>query len=345
MATYNRIFKAPDKIITTATIKQDLPPLYGRPNKYKKGDTYSISRIIRTPMGLSFRIFGTTDWLDHNDLDVVFESNMVYDYTGNNKDEMKPESWESPVEQPVQTKKEKSNKISKKETNNFKSRYGFVINNHDPIAGKLKKYITGDKGMDKRTLRTALNGLNSNDVIKISFLGAKETQSGEYSVVRIKKGRGKGGSLLAELKSVSTGEMLVTGSPDSDVILHVITPNGTLHGHETVEDVPPVFETDVSTALNLKGMFKSFIEKCDQLPKSGPRDTRSRFAPKVRTTLTVVSSHEPLNGTFTMTGMELKRGRFGQIVVTATTSTGASVSIDTYQHSGIISSLTFNEIG
>lgn len=192
--------------------------------------------------------------------------------------------------------------------------------------------------MDKQVLRSALVRLTPEDRLTVTFRGDKASASGDYTVVRTMKGRGKGGSQLVELRSAS-GEALVTGTPESDLILHVITADGTMYGHETEADVPPTFETDSARAVGLKEQFKALIDLCDPLPKANDDDTRSRFKPRGDVTLTVESSHEPLTGEFTLTMVELKRGRYGKIVLTTTGESGETVLLDSFQHSGVITSL------
>jgi len=205
--------------------------------------------------------------------------------------------------------------------------------------------------MDKSALRNALVGLQPEDRLTVTFLGEKADQSGEFTVVRTKKGRGKGGSQLVELRTTDD-EVLTTGTPDSEFVLHVRTPDGTLHGYETEADVPPTFETDAGAAATLKEQFKSLIDYCQPLPKesymhngrtvSADDDTRSRYAPLTReVTLKVNSTHEPFNGTFALSELELKRGRYGKVVMTVrrtgSTDTGTLV-LDSFQHSGVITS-------
>lgn len=191
--------------------------------------------------------------------------------------------------------------------------------------------------MEKQVLRSALVRLSPEDRLTVTFRGAKASLSGDYTVVRTMKGRGKGGSQLVELRSAD-GEALVTGTPESDLILHVITADGTMHGHETEADVPPTFETDSARAVGLKDQFKALIDYCDPLPKENDDDTRSRFKPRSEVTLRVESTHEPLVGSYSLSMVELKRGRYGKIVLSATNEEGDTVFLDSFQHSGIITS-------
>jgi hypothetical protein len=161
-------------------------------------------------------------------------------------------------------------------------------------------------------------------------------------MLRTKAGRGKGGSLLAEIKSAATGEVLVVGTPDSDFVLNVIKANGEMIGHMSLDDVPPTFETSEDNAKLLKDKLKTLIERCAQLPKVNQDDTRTRYKPLEPTTMVVNSTHEPINGSLQLVEMELKRGRHGKVIVSAVNSNGTKVLVDSFQHSGVISSLTFS---
>ena len=195
--------------------------------------------------------------------------------------------------------------------------------------------------MKKKVLRRAIAGLEPEDRLKITFLGEYADRSGTFDVIRTKKGRGKGGSQLVELKTAD-GEVFVTGTPQSDVILHVITPDGVLHGHETISDVPPTFDTNSSMAAALKESFKGLAERCRLLPKEDEKDTRSRFAPTETspTRVAVASTHEPFNGTFRIKEIEYKRGRYGKILLTVLDDEGNDMVLDSFKHSGVITSFT-----
>lgn len=197
--------------------------------------------------------------------------------------------------------------------------------------------------MEKQKLKDVLQTLTPGSEVTVTFRGDKADQSGTFTVVQTKRGRGKGGSQLVELKTAE-GETLVTGTPESDSILHVVTPDGTLHGFETEDQVPPTFETDATRALELKRAFKALTQYCNPLPKEGERDTRSRFAPEGRVLLHVGSTHEPFAGAFELREVELKRGRYGKVTLTVAPTTGdGTLVLDSFQHSGVIRDFTVRE--
>jgi hypothetical protein len=325
----------PDQTVVTAEVINLIPGSCLGPCDIEPGTVLEIARVVRTPLGLSYRIKGTKRWVQENDVKVELGADQIFDYTRTRPEEMMPESWKPTKE---------TKKVSKKKKVSIKSRIRFVTNNNNPGLGRKLK---GALGMNKLALRRALTGLEPDDRLTVTFLGARADRSGEFTVVRTKKGRGKGGSQLVELRTAD-GEVFTTGTPESELVLHVITPDGTLHGHETAADVPPSFETDAGRAATLKETFKGLIDHCVPMPKEAHRaggrnvaaenDTRSRFTPEGNVSLTVQSTHEPFNGTFTLRMIELKRGRYGKVLLTVANASGQSLVLDSFQHSGIITS-------
>lgn len=175
--------------------------------------------------------------------------------------------------------------------------------------------------MDKLELRKTLKGLQPEDTVRITFCGTKAGQSGEYTVVQTKTGRGKGGSQLVELKTAS-GDAFVTGTPDSDDILHVVDAAGILHGFETEAEIPPTFETDASGASLLKESFSKLV------------DAEGQY------TVDVVSTFEGFNGTFSVLKAVQKRGRYGQVVLTLQAAGANPFELWSFRHSGVITSFT-----
>lgn len=175
--------------------------------------------------------------------------------------------------------------------------------------------------MDKSELKTVITALTPGDSIKVAFLGTKAELSGDFEVVATRRGRGKGGSQLVELRT-STGETLVTGTPESENVLHIVTADGVLHGFETASDVPPVFETDAGAASLLKEKFKGLLDAETREPGYRVR---------------VASTHEPFNGTFVVRSAVQKRGRHGQVVLTLSPSlTGDTFELWSHRHSLIV---------
>jgi hypothetical protein len=349
-----------EREVAEGIVIRDIPGGFLDPEPIPKGTVVKIARIIRHHAGLSFRIKNGTRWLSEDDLEIKIQPNQIFDYTGKHPDEMVPESWHKKQEKTERTVRassrirsiretprivsnllipEKETNTEKKEDNGFKKedkrgKKDYILkteNNNKPKTSNQK-----EKTMNKNVMRQVLETLTPGATITVAFVGAQSGLSGQYTVIGTRKGRGKGGSLLADLRSPSD-ELLTIGTPVSDQVLHIVLPDGELHGHESAEDVPPVFETNSDLALSLKVTFKSMIERCEALPRV---DTRSRFAPTDRTMVEVVATHPPLNGTFKVREIELKRGRGGKIVMTVEDEGGGTHQIDSFQHSGVISSFT-----
>ncbi len=278
------------------------------------GSTVSIARIIRTPAGLSFRLKNTVTWVPENQIKAEFQSCQVFDYTGTHPEEAEPESWKNNKLHKVSKQKNKSGINS---NNQLKRRIRYVTNNHTPILGVL----TGASRMKKQDLKVVLQSLNAGDVVKVTFRGAKAEKSGEFTVIQTRTGRGKGGSRLVELKTAS-GELVVTGTPESDEILHFVTPDGVLHGFESEAEVPPMFETDSAGASELKKTFAGLV------------DAEGQY------TVDMTSTHEAFNGRFTVLRGIQKRGRYGQVVLTLQAAGGEPFELWSFRHSGVITSFT-----
>lgn len=180
--------------------------------------------------------------------------------------------------------------------------------------------------MNKQELKNVLDNLNTGDQITVAFLQEREhddspecVKRGVFEVLRVKNGRGKGGSRLVEMKNVTSGHRLTTGTPDSDNILHIIDANGSMHGFENASEIPPTFEADGSKASELKPVFTNLLDASGQY--------------QVR----VDSTHEPFNGTFKVVEGKQKRGRYGQVVLVLQADDNSEpFELWSYKHSGVI---------
>lgn len=183
--------------------------------------------------------------------------------------------------------------------------------------------------MEKSLLRSVLSGLVENQEIVINFLERSANPSATYRVLGTRKGRGKGGSMLADVvlasEALVTDEnKLVIGTPDkyNDEILN-ITIDGHTQGYLTEDEIPVFYETNKERSNELKAQvrldFKDFFEG-----NGTPRK------------IAVVSSVPDLNGEFTVTGVRQLRGRGGQIVL----ETAEGREIWTRRQSGVIESIT-----
>lgn len=173
--------------------------------------------------------------------------------------------------------------------------------------------------MDKKELKTAISKLTKNQNITINFRNELTNKSGNYSVLNVKKGKGKGGSLILELVPENGGESIVVGTPQSENILNLIV-EGQLTGFESENDVPVVVATNAAQATLLKDFFKDL---------------------SVGTEVTLSSAEmSEFNGTFKFQSFKPSKGRYGQIVVSLKTNVGNTIELWTYRHSGAISSFS-----
>jgi len=185
--------------------------------------------------------------------------------------------------------------------------------------------------MEKSNVRSAIETLTPGDKITMAFVGSKASLSGEYEVDRLRVGRGKGGSQMIDLKA-SDGTLLSTGTPDSDEILHIILPDGSLQGYETEAMIPPVFETaDRDTARTLRDKFAMLV--------SAYRENET-----ANYQVTLVSEYTPFNGTFEAVSARQLRGRYGQVVLSLKNSDGDVFEVWSQRHSGIVSDFIMTEV-
>jgi hypothetical protein len=168
--------------------------------------------------------------------------------------------------------------------------------------------------MNKQILRSALEGLTEGQTLTINFRSSDKNTSGDYVFLGSRRGRGKGGSLLAELSLVGQDGVTIVGTKDSDNIVNVVI-DGTMHGLDNECDLPIVFEARPTEALELKKTFKAFLQD-NACPKR----------------MSITSSIIELNGEFTVVNAKQLRGRVGQVQL----ETQEGVKFCSYRHSGVI---------
>jgi len=180
--------------------------------------------------------------------------------------------------------------------------------------------------MDKKQLRTLFSELTPKKVFNLTFIGDMAHRTGDWTVLKIRTGRGKGGSRLVDMVNAA-GHKLTTGTPDSDKILNV-TIDGTTHGHTSESDIPSVYEKNHSRAIALKETFVQL------LPAEGDVE------------VTVKSTIDDYSGTFTVNKATRCKGRGGQIMLSLeNVKTGAKVDLWSYRHSGIVTSFEITNYG
>lgn len=175
--------------------------------------------------------------------------------------------------------------------------------------------------MDKAILKDVLAKVNPGDSIEVVFAGAKAPLSGTYKVLSSKVGRGKCGSRIASLESMADHSVISIGTPTNDELVN-ITYNGNKYGFSSSTEAVPGTKRNEDKATELKAKLKGLVGY-------GGRQLR------------ITSANEPeFNGTFTLRGAELSKGRFGQVVLRLTNdATGQNIDLWTYRHSGVIDTI------
>lgn len=175
--------------------------------------------------------------------------------------------------------------------------------------------------MDKTILKDVLSKINPGDSIEVTFAGAKAPLSGTYKVLSSKVGRGKCGSRIASLESMTDHSVISVGTPTNEELVN-ITYNGTKYGFASATEAISGTKRNETVAKDLK-------EKLKGLVGYGGRQLR------------ISSASEPeFNGTFTLRSAELSKGRFGQVILRMTNdTTGQNVDLWTYRHSGVIDTI------
>jgi hypothetical protein len=177
--------------------------------------------------------------------------------------------------------------------------------------------------MEKSALKSVISSLSSSQVINITFIGDRAHLSRDWTVVKVRTGKGKGGSKILELVD-SARNTLTTGTPDSAYILNM-TVNGTMHGYSSEADVPVVYESNPERSAELKQTFKSLV------------GAEGQYRVNIQSTIT------DLNGTFMVNRGTQLRGRGGQIrLELERVGSGERVEVWSNRHSGVIQSFTID---
>jgi hypothetical protein len=290
----------PDQFIGVVLAKHNIQSTVRHQSMYVSGDSINIAYSVMTPCGQFYRVMGSSRWLSSEDVEDFNKNISFVDYR------FKP-TQKDVIIKPNQKSTLDSNK------SNINHLQQFSLNNQG----------TKIPAMNKTQIRNIFSNSQPGDEVTIAFAGEKSSQSGTYKFLKSRRGRGKGGSLLAELQAAD-GSLLTTGTPDSDVVINIITPDGQKHGLESEKDIRLSFKVDISRAVALKEQFKTL-----QASTSGD-------------TIIDVDSTEPaFSGKFKIVDSRQLRGSFGQIILDlVSVETGVSQSIWSYRHSGIITRIS-----
>lgn len=182
------------------------------------------------------------------------------------------------------------------------------------------------KNMDKKELKTLITDLGKTHIgeeIEVSFRSNSSRTSGKYRLLEVKRGKGKGASMIARVEDVSSGHTMSFGTPNSDEILNVKwTENNEIKmlGYADESSVPTEFSHDAQNAEALKETFLSLIGKSN-------------------IQVNVTSNEASFAGMHTLLSAKKMAGRFGQIKLELEREDGSKFEIWSYRHSGIVQSV------
>jgi hypothetical protein len=184
--------------------------------------------------------------------------------------------------------------------------------------------------MDKQILKTVLTTLKADDNIIINFNENLSSNNGNYKVLTVAKGRGKGGSYVMTAMNLGTGATLTSlpvegknkllGTPVSSYILN-ITFNGQKFGTDTQDVIIDNYPKDKEAGKQMKEILMPFVGK------------------KEPTKVIIKSNTAPeFNGTWMITEARLHAGRGGQVslLLTDTLDSSRTKELWSYRHSQII---------
>lgn len=276
---------------------------------YLSGDVVDVAKAITTKAGPQYRIMGSTTWL--GEYQVIASGSAQLSAKENPDNVVKRTKFANGFtpERGCGSIKTKENGTARVALS--KSSRAIPIT---PVRSK-EKYKT----MDKSVLKSTIKALTVGQEINITFIGAKAHLTGDWSVVKTKTGKGKGGSKLMELVNADK-ETITTGTPESQYILNM-TVNDELVGYASEADIPVVFEKNVEQSNVLKAAF---------LALKGAEGNK---------TVTIEATVPELTGTFTVNKQTQLRGRGGQIKLDLC-RVGSDETVEAWslRHSGIITS-------
>lgn len=192
--------------------------------------------------------------------------------------------------------------------------------------------------MDKEVLKSVMASLKQEQEIKLNFISQFSSLNGTYKVLKIYKGKGKGGSLGMELMNTSNGSILKSiditgkdgsvkahglGTPVSEYILNVSV-DEVLHGARSEADMPRAFPRNEEAGKEMRNLLKPLV---------------GRTTP---TKLKIKSTVAPeFTGTWLVENAKLNPGRGGQVSLTLVSTTDPNKKMDlwSYRHGLIIEEL------
>jgi hypothetical protein len=292
--------RAPDQVIGYITVKDT-------------GEQHPVAVAMTTRIGRSYRTMYTTNW--YTDHDVIADS-AVIEAAINNPDGIAARiNLDNEFTNLLNDDRVKKVKVNGS-ASTIKRAKQTQLNNNNNIRKR-------NNTMEKSALKSVISSLSSSQVINITFIGDRAHLSRDWTVVKVRTGKGKGGSKILELVD-SARNTLTTGTPDSAYILNM-TVNGTMHGYSSEADVPVVYESNPERSAELKQTFKSLV------------GAEGQYRVNIQSTIT------DLNGTFMVNRGTQLRGRGGQIrLELERVGSGERVEVWSNRHSGVIQSFTID---
>lgn len=187
--------------------------------------------------------------------------------------------------------------------------------------------------MDKEVLKSALGQLKVNDTFDISFVGDQKPHSGNYKVLKISRGKGKGGSVVFNLINTVSGVKLdhlmindkkhLIGTAVSHYI-QCVTINGTVYGARTESEILSAYPKDKEAGKEMRELLLPLVNK------------------KTPTKLQIESQRAPeFTGTWLVKEAKSNAGRFGQVslLLEDVTNQNRQIELWSYRHGKIIDSI------
>lgn len=174
--------------------------------------------------------------------------------------------------------------------------------------------------MDKTILRNVIKGLLPKQEINVRMRSSATPEN--FTVIEVKKGRGKHGSLsVAMIKG--DGTVITMGTPENQKVLNV-TVNGEFFGVNNEREDPPTYRTDDANATNIKAALHELVGE----------------AGKGRN-LRLESTVPEFQGTFAVMNGRLEKGKYGQVhlwlcPVGQAQTADNTVEFWSYRHSGVV---------
>lgn len=171
--------------------------------------------------------------------------------------------------------------------------------------------------MDKKDLRNLICSLTPSTTLHITFTGSKAHLTSNYTVLKIRTGKGRGGSKIMDLVDAFKNT-ISTGTGESDSILNV-TVGGVMHGHADEASAPSTYPKNAGAAEILKRQFATLMDAEGDI------------------TVRVTSKMPELDGLWTVNQARRVQGRVGQIkLLLENKQDGRKTELWSYRHSGMV---------